>query len=1634
MQLKEEALFTLKFDGKPVRNELGELEQKLNEVKEAQKTVERGTQEWANNKEDIKQLELAIKNVREEMGVSGMTVNQLQGYYRQLNREIRDLTPGTEAYQKKAAELAEVNTVLAEHRQTIRGVNEEVEKQPSLWERAKATAAGYMASFGATELLERAFNFVQDGIQKALQLSDMMGSVAKATQLSTEQVQGLSEELDKIDTRTTKESLMEIAQIGGQLGVANEELLGFVQSTDMAAVALGDEFSGGAEEAASKLGGLKKLFNETDELKYGDAINRIGSAINELGADGSATGPVIAEFTARMGQLGDLSPQITQTMGLGAAFQELGLSAEISAGGLSNILLTAAKDTATFAQQLGYTDDEFKKIINTDPNRFILELANSLKGVPADQLATRLYDLGIKSQESIKVMSLLKDQTQLVTDKQELANKAFAEGTSLGDEFNTMNETAAAQYEKSQKSLALIATEIGQGLLPAITLGTRGIVTFVNIIRAIPEFVSENRTSFAALGVAILAMNANLVVATYNSIASAAAEKARLVWTNSATAAQWLLNAAMTANPIALIVTAVALLVAGFTALYNNSETVRGVLNGLWEGIKVGVGIAGDITSAIVDWIQKGLEPMRPALETAGRLAGALWDIFDEGIAFVVSIHQAIVAFASNGLALIGTALTPVRSALSSFWSVIDTGITKIKEIGSTISSFLHLDTLVSKTKQAAGQIGDAFNKGYGDKLAEGQPKVLASHQKLLNDKKTAETKNAGELVTLVTASDQKALDKKADQASKHRAAEQKKEADHQKKLADDAVKANNEALKQIETLRIASIKDDLTRTIATIRAKRDSEVEAMMASKASAEVKAVWEKALNEQMLRDITKAETDARTKKATEEEKARVDREARERTTSNAVATASYDAAHQALEKQLADETLKNSQRKTMAMQLIELERTETLRKINDQYTAEVNKLNKEKADAIRTAQEKGQTIDGLENQFRQQYMAAEQNRRTHETAAENTFQTDKKNIEKTALDARKANQQAWFDAIKGLMSGDFTTFTNSLAQKLAGEKKHLTDSQKANIDKIDKVGSYAVAGLQALSNLSQAALNKELSNIDKEKKTQLAAWKDKYDKGLINKDQYEKGIDSINKTADAKMKAAQLEAFKRQQKIDIALAIINGLQAALKSLAMLGWPFGLIAAAGAAVSAGIQIAAIKSQQPPSLASGGKIRNAGVPDGPRHGSSYGDSGLSITRRDTGEEVAEMEGGEPIMVLSRNTYRNNRGIVDSLLHSSLHRNGAPVMRQGGLMFEDGGGYNYQDHENSVYRGDSSGGFSSGPSDETPPAVDSPGSSWMDDANTAATEMDNSDYQAEIDKSQAMMEAIGKNTLATVDGIKLLNDTLLLLKQQADLNARDLDTSLSNSLFRLVNSLVTNLDVLREDSAADSLALRQVIHADLVDLKGTMKIELPSLGKDLTDEFVNLRQALALGLMTLRFGINTDVTALQTTTKTGFDELQKLTHDDLKALQTTTKTEVNALQKGMHTDSLSTQVLMHTDLTNLQLSVHDDLENLIFQQEKQAYQLALETKLNFAQLQTILKSELLALQQATHTDLTNLQTISQTELRTVQNILTMSKNEQGMHTTLLRIISEKNLSVSLQNVINVWNQIDVIVDKSNFK
>jgi TP901 family phage tail tape measure protein len=306
----------------------------------------------------------------------------------------------------------------------------------------------------------------------AIQFQDRMADVAKTTGLSGSALDKYGGQLLDMSgtTRSSIEDLIKIGEIGGQLGIAQEDLIGFTGAVDKFNVALGSDFAGGVEEAASQIGKIKTLFAQTKELNIADAITKTGSAINELGAVGAATSSNIAEFTLRMGQLpGALKPTITDSLALGTFLEEVGLSAEIGSGGLTRFLLVAGSDIGKFAGVMKVSAASAKALLNTNPTEFAKKFALSVKDLSATDLAKTLGDLGVGTQESIKVIGALGTGIDRVNQLQEISNKAFSEGTSLLVEFGKKNETVAAKIARGQNNMKAFSIQLGTELLPLIS-------------------------------------------------------------------------------------------------------------------------------------------------------------------------------------------------------------------------------------------------------------------------------------------------------------------------------------------------------------------------------------------------------------------------------------------------------------------------------------------------------------------------------------------------------------------------------------------------------------------------------------------------------------------------------------------------------------------------------------------------------------------------------------------------------------------------------------------------------------------------------------------------------------------------------------------------------------------------------------------------------------------------------------------------------------------------------------------------------------------------------------------------------------------------------------------------------------
>lgn len=437
---------------------------------------------------------------------------------------------------------------------------------------------------------------------EAIKFEDKLADVSKTTGLNGAPLKEYGQDVLALSsiTRTATDDLLAIGEIGGQFGVATNELVSFTVAADKFNVALGKDF-GGVEEAIASVSKIKNLFPETRALSFAEAINRTGSAINELGAQGAATSPNIADFTQRIGALPDaLKPALNDAQALGAYFEELGLTPEIAAGGLTKFLLDAGGNIGKFAAQMKMSAADAKVLLAQNPTEFTKRFAATFNGLAPDVLAKKLAKLKIGSQESIKVLGALGSNTARLTDLQNISNDSFAKATSLNDEFNKKNNTTAAQIAKAQNNFKAFAITVGTELIPVVSDLLKAVLPVVkgvtNWMKANPKLTRT--ILMVAVGIAGLAFAVSGI-----SFAMGVAAQAVMIF-----------NAALAMNPIVWVAAAIVLAIGVMVLMIEKWED--------WgAAVSLMMGPLGLVISAVMS-LGKHWNEIKEAFTAKGFIAG----------------------------------------------------------------------------------------------------------------------------------------------------------------------------------------------------------------------------------------------------------------------------------------------------------------------------------------------------------------------------------------------------------------------------------------------------------------------------------------------------------------------------------------------------------------------------------------------------------------------------------------------------------------------------------------------------------------------------------------------------------------------------------------------------------------------------------------------------------------------------------------------------------------------------------------------------------------------------------------------------------------------------------------------------
>ena len=534
---------------------------------------------------DIKETKRQMQLVNNTMAnLKTSSIRDLEYSIKALNQQMQGMQRGTEQFKQmelKAKQLkAELQAVRAE------GVAQEswIKRSADWFNRMQGLALGAVAAISGITFT------VKKCVEEYAKMDDEMTNVRKYTGQTAEEVERMNEDFKKMDTRTPRQKLNQLAEDAGRLGITSTAAVEeFVDGADKINVALGDDLG---DKAVSQIGKLAQMFGEDKTKGLRGAMLATGSAVNELAQNSSASAGYLVDFTARVAGVGKQAGFTqAQIMGLASVLDQNMQQDETAATAVQNLLAKMFQDSAKFAQIAGLNVKEFAKTLKEDANGALLQFLAAMraKGGFAD-LAPMFEEMKMDGSRATGVLTVLADKLDDIKTAQDLASEAYSEGTSVLNEFETQNENVQAQLDKASKKFLDLSIELGQKLYPAArycisaaSLGVRALSTLVDFVKkywrilivltaAIVTYTAVSKAKLIAekaqmawLNIMILREKAHLVLVGLKTSALKTMAIVQMALTREiklTTAAQMLWNKVLLANPI----TAVIAVVAGLTA------------------------------------------------------------------------------------------------------------------------------------------------------------------------------------------------------------------------------------------------------------------------------------------------------------------------------------------------------------------------------------------------------------------------------------------------------------------------------------------------------------------------------------------------------------------------------------------------------------------------------------------------------------------------------------------------------------------------------------------------------------------------------------------------------------------------------------------------------------------------------------------------------------------------------------------------------------------------------------------------------------------------------------------------------------------------------------------------------------
>lgn len=578
------------------------VEAELERIRQSEKKVvtlmQQYDKEIDSTNVDIKETKRQMQLVNNTMAnLKTSSIRDLEYSIKALNQQMQGMQRGTEQFKQmelKAKQLkAELQAVRAE------GVAQEswIKRSADWFNRMQGLALGAVAVISGITFT------VKKCVEEYAKMDDEMTNVRKYTGQAAEEVERMNEDFKKMDTRTPRQKLNQLAEDAGRLGITSTAAVEeFVDGADKINVALGDDLG---DKAVSQIGKLAQMFGEDKTKGLRGAMLATGSAVNELAQNSSASAGYLVDFTARVAGVGKQAGFTqAQIMGLASVLDQNMQQDETAATAVQNLLAKMFQDSSKFAKIAGLNVKDFAKTLKEDANGALLQFLAAMraKGGFAD-LAPMFEEMKMDGSRATGVLTVLADKLDDIKTAQNLASEAYSEGTSVLNEFETQNESVQAQLDKASKKFLDLSIELGQKLYPAArycisaaSLGVRALSTLVDFVKdywrilivltaAIVTYTAVSKAKLIAdkaqmawLNIMILREKAHLFLVGLKTSALKTMAIVQMALTREiklTTAAQMLWNKVLLANPITAVIAVVVGLTAAIVTLSKETSTAE---------------------------------------------------------------------------------------------------------------------------------------------------------------------------------------------------------------------------------------------------------------------------------------------------------------------------------------------------------------------------------------------------------------------------------------------------------------------------------------------------------------------------------------------------------------------------------------------------------------------------------------------------------------------------------------------------------------------------------------------------------------------------------------------------------------------------------------------------------------------------------------------------------------------------------------------------------------------------------------------------------------------------------------------------------------------------------------------------